>query len=1333
MKAMRTLLCCTAVLVSAALPVNADLIAHWPILGDGTPLVIEDATGNGRNGAFIDTADPAAPVYAEGYPCEADGALQLNGTGQYVDVSGYFGTGIYLNQAFTVAMWVKGAPQADMRVFAEASTANNTPLVTLGTRTTTDGVLKLYIRGATTVERFSTRVAFDNTWHHIAWVDTRIGTGASVWSQAFVYIDGVLDSTFAYARPAFTGTNALNTTAIGAVKRAAIGNRFTGGIDDVRVYTHALSAADVRALVGRPCAGCAGEGDPDYRDTQITGVTVTGPAGNVAGWYKITAAATDATADPIWYTIVARSPAWSEAWAAAGTAASTFDVLLRAGEWTITVTADDHPLCGDGAADVQTITVTDPQMLVAHFPFDGSVADASGNGNDGKFMRQPTGTPTPAPVEIAPVFVDGHDGTASGALQFDGSATTAAGQQYLEVLQAKGLPLSMHDDLTITLWVKGLVQTDKRMFSEGTTTSNTPLYNVGTHNTGANGKADIFVRSLAATYNHSYSDRVVLDDTWHHLAWVDKGGVCLMYIDGVRDAAVFGYDDAVIGPLTMNRTALGAILRAAPGNFFTGVLDDVRLFNYALSEEEILAVIPEPAGCPGDADTHCTDLSYIGPDGGVAGTYTFTCTATDDSGDPVLYMFTLKDALGAFVRQIGPQALNTADIALAPGTWTVEVQVDDALLCRDKAADAVRSLTLQVRTEPPFMVSRYTFDGDLVDSGTSGNNGTALKSQPVDTTFEVVETTPEFGEGYECTTPGALVLNGDAGDTVVKLAHTANLPIYSKPTFSVAMWVKGLPQSDRRVFGMCSSTDNDPLWTLGTHNAGTDGTVDFYLRDDNGVNPVNHAHSTRTAFDGTWHHIAWTDDNGTVVLYVDGQVDGTNFSYVRPTAFTADVTVLGGLIRLARLQQSPPLDPMTSLFTGSIDDASLYNYILTQADVAALYGQGPTHCCPVDGDTHCAGLAVEGGPLAGTYTVTCTATDDSGDPILYAFGAKETGGAELAPASQNGNVATFDLTVGTWTVTVTVDDDPLCPDAAPDATCTQEIVVLRCPIEGDTHCNGVTVDGGPLEGVYTATCTATDDSSDQILYTFSATKAGGPEIGPDSQAGNVATFALTEGVWTITVTVDDDPTCDDAADDASCATEVTVLRCPVDGDTHCGGVSVEGGPGEGTYTATCTATDDSADPILYAFSAKEAGGAELAPATQDGSVATFALTEGVWTITVTVDDDPTCDDAAVDAVCSAQVEVVVGGRFKRGLVNADDKIDIADPIFLLTYLFARGPVPACMDAADANDDGSVNIADAIKILGHLFAQAGPLPPPFSACDVDPTEDVLTCDSFPACE
>ncbi len=89
--------------------------------------------------------------------------------------------------------------------------------------------------------------------------------------------------------------------------------------------------------------------------------------------------------------------------------------------------------------------------------------------------------------------------------------------------------------------------------------------------------------------------------------------------------------------------------------------------------------------------------------------------------------------------------------------------------------------------------------------------------------------------------------------------------------------------------------------------------------------------------------------------------------------------------------------------------------------------------------------------------------------------------------------------------------------------------------------------------------------------------------------------------------------------------------------------------------------------------------------------------------------------------------------FRRGDANADGKIDIADAVFLLGHLFAEGPAPSCEDAGDANDDGRIDIADAIKILGHLFASAGPLPAPFGACDIDPTEDELRCVGFVPCE
>ena len=184
---------------------------------------------------------------------------------------------------------------------------------------------------------------------------------------------------------------------------------------------------------------------------------------------------------------------------------------------------------------------------------------------------------------------------------------------------------------------------------------------------------------------------------------------------------------------------------------------------------------------------------------------------------------------------------------------------------------------------------------------------------------------------------GALAFDGV--DDIVVVEQSSGLPIYNNGTdnaYSVAMWVKGGPQPDRRVFSEGSTSSNNPLFNLGTQNAGATGQFDVYIRPDTGTT-LNHPHSQAEPFDETWHHIGWVDDNGTATLYVDGQPDGGDFNYTRGT-MALNTTTVGGIRRAVD----------SHFFTGQIDEVHLYSRALSQAEVAWLAGHTSPFSEPFD-------------------------------------------------------------------------------------------------------------------------------------------------------------------------------------------------------------------------------------------------------------------------------------------------------------------------------------------------------------------------------------------------
>lgn len=89
--------------------------------------------------------------------------------------------------------------------------------------------------------------------------------------------------------------------------------------------------------------------------------------------------------------------------------------------------------------------------------------------------------------------------------------------------------------------------------------------------------------------------------------------------------------------------------------------------------------------------------------------------------------------------------------------------------------------------------------------------------------------------------------------------------------------------------------------------------------------------------------------------------------------------------------------------------------------------------------------------------------------------------------------------------------------------------------------------------------------------------------------------------------------------------------------------------------------------------------------------------------------------------------------FRRGDVNLDSSVDISDGIFVLNFLFSGGEDIACEDSADVDDGGDIDITDAVALFTFLFGGAGGAKGlENSECDVDPTDDFLTCFSFEGC-
>ncbi len=211
--------------------------------------------------------------------------------------------------------------------------------------------------------------------------------------------------------------------------------------------------------------------------------------------------------------------------------------------------------------------------LMLHLPLDtasrGTTKDSSGNGIDGTVVGDPT-------------FVEGVDIL---AISLDGI------DDYVDCGNPGILDFGT-GDFTISAWINITAIERGTVYAKGGDNSGGVRYTLAMAEENDNKMT--LTTDDDSTKVQAKGETVVNDGAWHHVVGMRSGTDLLVYVDGVLDGTNTvpeGYDlsgtsqaNALIGAITDASDATGATLE----KFFAGAIDDLRIYNRALSALEVL-------------------------------------------------------------------------------------------------------------------------------------------------------------------------------------------------------------------------------------------------------------------------------------------------------------------------------------------------------------------------------------------------------------------------------------------------------------------------------------------------------------------------------------------------------------------------------------------------------------------------------------------------------------------------------------------------------------------------------------------------------------------------